>query len=133
MRISDWSSDVCSSDLLADHAVPGVHQKHVIAIADPAQMARRGPLKPIMPGIGDDVARAVIGGRYTPAGLPGTIAIAPWPHVARPVQDMTVTAALVHPGLAPVLAIVASVCLPPPPAHAPFPHPLHTPPPTPPP
>src|SRR3546814_20842717 len=70
MRISDWSSDVCSSDLLADHAVPGVHQKHVIAIADPAQMARRGPMKPIMPGIGDDVARAVIGGRYTPAGLP---------------------------------------------------------------
>src|SRR3546814_16273129 len=105
MRISDWSSDVCSSDLLADHAVPGVHQKHVIAIADPAQMARRGPMKPIMPGIGDDVARAVIGGRYTPAGLPGTIAIARWPHVARVVEDMTVEAAIVAPGVAPVLAI----------------------------
>src|SRR3546814_19402037 len=70
-------------DHLADHAVPGVHQKHVIAIADPAQMARRGPMKPIMPGIGDDVARAVIGGRYTPAGLPGTRAIARWPHVEK--------------------------------------------------
>src|SRR3546814_5975760 len=108
MRISDWSSDVCSSDLLADHAVPGVHQKHVIAIADPAQMTRRGPTKPIMPGIGDDVARAVIGGRYTPAGLPGTIALARWPHVARRVKDITVAAAIVAPGGAPVLAIVAA-------------------------
>src|SRR3546814_6070930 len=90
MRISDWSSDVCSSDL-------------------PAQMARRGPMKPIMPGIGDDVARAVIGGRYTPAGLPGTIAIARWPHVARLVKDMTVATAIVAPGVAPVLAIVAAV------------------------
>src|SRR3546814_3373492 len=72
-------------------------------------MARRGPMKPIMPGIGDDVARAVIGGRYTPAGLPGTIAIARWPHVARLVKDMTVAAAIVAPGVGPVLAIVAAV------------------------
>src|SRR3546814_14404122 len=72
-------------------------------------MARRGPMKPIMPGIGDDVARAVIGGRYTPAGLPGTIAIARWPHVARLVKDMTVAAAIVAPGVAPFLAIVAAV------------------------
>src|SRR3546814_19111521 len=62
-------------DHLADHAVPGVHQKQVIAIADQAQMARRGPVKPIMPGNGDDVARAVIGGRTTKAGMQGKMTV----------------------------------------------------------
>src|SRR3546814_11676960 len=37
------------------------------------------------------------------------MAIARWPHVARLVKDMTVAAAIVAPGVAPVLAIVAAV------------------------
>src|SRR3546814_17887420 len=30
MRISDWSSDVCSSDLLVEHEVRVVHREHVL-------------------------------------------------------------------------------------------------------
>src|SRR3546814_18065328 len=28
MRISDWSSDVCSSDLIRDHGRPGIGETH---------------------------------------------------------------------------------------------------------
>src|SRR3546814_6604277 len=34
MRISDWSSDVCSSDLGADHRAVSVHQPHLVAADD---------------------------------------------------------------------------------------------------
>src|SRR3546814_21077992 len=45
MRISDWSSDVCSSDLQSDALacnLPGVLPGDVLAIEDDMPLARRG-------------------------------------------------------------------------------------------
>src|SRR3546814_11504366 len=45
MRISDWSSDVCSSDLQSDALacnLPGVLPGDVLAIEDDVPLARRG-------------------------------------------------------------------------------------------
>src|SRR3546814_7206094 len=39
MRISDWSSDVCSSDLAADHALRRVEEPGPARPADPAPRA----------------------------------------------------------------------------------------------
>src|SRR3546814_328704 len=36
MRISDWSSDVCSSDLEAGQRLPGVGEQHVLDEGDAA-------------------------------------------------------------------------------------------------
>src|SRR3546814_11515471 len=54
MRISDWSSDVCSSDLVVRHPCPFVALvKHRLACGRRASMARAGrnnrsPVKPVI-------------------------------------------------------------------------------------
>src|SRR3546814_17614475 len=39
MRISDWSSDVCSSDLLVGHAISRLYGSHVSAVLDGHRIA----------------------------------------------------------------------------------------------
>src|SRR3546814_12494585 len=77
MRISDWSSDVCSSDLL--HRCAGVHEFALAVDVAPAFLAR--PLEPDQGSVADEGER--VGSRLhgvkirsSPARRPPLIA---WP------------------------------------------------------
>src|SRR3546814_6416848 len=75
MRISDWSSDVCSSDLLADISHDwqraerlGYELRHLPAAPDLAAEAGRAEAAPAAPSL--DAARGLLGlgGRVTLEG-----------------------------------------------------------------
>src|SRR3546814_2461621 len=71
MRISDWSSDVCSSDLGDRDAVVSAGQRH---------RQRRGVAVAVLVGqrIGEDVGQRRAGSERVDRGLPGEIGRASW-------------------------------------------------------
>src|SRR3546814_5351695 len=78
MRISDWSSDVCSSDLVVDDvhhsARAGVYQQHIIIMTHPP-IGTTSDGEPVTPRIGNHITLRIIAWLNPGAGAKGMIAI----------------------------------------------------------
>src|SRR3546814_13825873 len=48
MRISDWSSDVCSSDLLCSHRLAAFPQADLVVVLDGGRIVERGSHEQLM-------------------------------------------------------------------------------------
>src|SRR3546814_11452161 len=66
MRISDWSSDVCSSDLLARFADAALQQRH--ALCDPVQLLLANVIRARVTGLDIRIAQQSIAALFE-AGL----------------------------------------------------------------
>src|SRR3546814_2132329 len=78
MRISDWSSDVCSSDLVVDDvhhsARAGVYQQHIIIMTHPP-IGTTSDGEPVTPRIGNHITLRIIAWLNPVAGAKGMIAL----------------------------------------------------------
>src|SRR3546814_13518250 len=77
MRISDWSSDVCSSDLLVDADAVVFHHGHRVAVLDGGAARHPAAALGILDGVGDAVDQRLAGQAAVAPGKTGAVVAVP--------------------------------------------------------
>src|SRR3546814_14123688 len=77
MRISDWSSDVCSSDLLVDADAVVFHHGHRVAVLDGGAARHPAAALGILDGVGDAVDQRLAGQAAVAPGKTGAVVDVP--------------------------------------------------------